>query len=69
MQACKIHTDPPPPRRSGRSECLVCAAPCPDKLTAAQRGSVSDSAPSDTCGWWGEGSSPTLPAGQQDTTI
>lgn len=54
-----------PLRRSGKSGCRVCTGPCPDTRAAPRRGNGSDSAPSDTCGWLEEGSSPTLPVAEQ----
>lgn len=54
-----------PLRHSGKSGCRVCTGPCPDTRAAPRRGNGSDSAPSDTCGWLEEGSSPTLPVAEQ----
>lgn len=54
----------PPPHHSGRSECRVCAGPCPDTPAAARTGTGSGSALSDSCWWSREGSSPTPPAGR-----
>lgn len=51
------------PRRSGKSECRVCAGLCPGTPAAARTGSASGSGPSGSGGWWTGGSSPARPAG------